>query len=176
MWKFVTGGKFATAIADVQHEEMIWCLVFLQQCWHCLWERLYSYEIDQIQSKDHRLLKEAQLSNCLTIKLEGSSIKDFNPDKAINLWFQKASRRPGTIKTALSFSGKQEWSCWPNTKRDLQVNRWQWRVYCGETEINHKVMWKPWSSFWRHNPRTDQVHIHWCGLTKRKNCMVMVMT
>ena len=36
------------------------------------------------------------MSTCLTIKLEGSSIKYFNPDKAINLWFQKASRRPGT--------------------------------------------------------------------------------
>ena len=42
------------------------------------------------------MLKEAQFSTFLTIKLEGSSIKDFNPDKAINLWFQKASRRPGT--------------------------------------------------------------------------------
>ena len=49
-----------------------------------------------IKSNQRSLLKEAQLSTCLTIKLEGSSIKDFNPDKAINLWFQKASRRPGT--------------------------------------------------------------------------------
>ena len=49
-----------------------------------------------IKSNRRSLLKGAQLSTCLTIKLEGSSIKDFNPDKAINLWFQKASRRPGT--------------------------------------------------------------------------------
>ena len=49
-----------------------------------------------IKSNRRSLLKEAQLSTFLTIKLEGSSIKDFNPDKAINLWFQKASRRPGT--------------------------------------------------------------------------------
>ena len=46
---------------------------------------------------DHRsLMKEAQLSNSLMIKLEGPSIKDFDPDKAIDIWFQKCSRRPGT--------------------------------------------------------------------------------
>ena len=30
------------------------------------------------------------------VKLEGPSIKEFNPDKAIDLWLQKATRRPGT--------------------------------------------------------------------------------
>ena len=41
-------------------------------------------------------MKEAQLSNSLMIKLEGPGIKDFDPDKAIDIWFQKCSRRPGT--------------------------------------------------------------------------------
>ena len=42
-------------------------------------------------------MKEAQLSNSLMIKLEGLRIKsDFDPDKAIDIWFQKCSRRPGT--------------------------------------------------------------------------------
>ena len=41
---------------------------------------------------DHRsLMKEAQLSNSLIIKLEGQGIKDFDPDKAIDIWFQKCS-------------------------------------------------------------------------------------
>ena len=41
-------------------------------------------------------MKEATLSNCLTIKLEGPSILAFNPEKAIDVSFQKAIRRPGT--------------------------------------------------------------------------------
>ena len=41
-------------------------------------------------------MKGATLYNCLTIKLEGPSILDFNPEKAIDVWFQKAVRRPGT--------------------------------------------------------------------------------
>ena len=48
-----------------------------------------------IKSNQQTLLKETQLSNCLMVKLEGPSIKEFHPDKAIDLWFQKATR-PGT--------------------------------------------------------------------------------
>ena len=35
------------------------------------------------------LLKEDSLSNCLTIKLEGTNIKESDPVPAINLWFNK---------------------------------------------------------------------------------------
>ena len=35
------------------------------------------------------------------IDLEGTSIKDFNPDPAISVWFQKIERWPGS-------SGSQE--------------------------------------------------------------------
>ena len=48
-----------------------------------------------IKSDHKSLMKEAQLSNSLMIKLEGPGIKDFDPDKAIDIWFQKCSRRPG---------------------------------------------------------------------------------
>ena len=41
-------------------------------------------------------MKEDSLSNCLTIKLEGSSIKEFDPVPAINHWFHLKPRRPGT--------------------------------------------------------------------------------
>ena len=34
------------------------------------------------------------------IKLEGSSIDDINSDAAINLWFEKTERRPGSSKSA----------------------------------------------------------------------------
>ena len=46
-------------------------------------------------------LTEGTLSDCLMIKSEGTSIKDFNPDPAISVWFQKIERWPGT-------SGSQE--------------------------------------------------------------------
>ena len=46
-------------------------------------------------------MTESTLSDCLMIKLEGTSIKDFNSDHAINVWFQKIERWPGT-------SGSQE--------------------------------------------------------------------
>ena len=44
-----------------------------------------------IKSDCRSLMKEAQLSNSLMIKLEGPGIKDFDPDKAIDIWFQKCS-------------------------------------------------------------------------------------
>ena len=49
-----------------------------------------------IKSDLRSLMKEAQLSNSLMIKLEGPGINDFDPDKAIDIWFQKCSPRPGT--------------------------------------------------------------------------------
>ena len=42
-------------------------------------------------------MKEDTLSNCFMIKLEGQSIQEFDPQPAINLWFNlKPHRRPGT--------------------------------------------------------------------------------
>ena len=42
----------------------------------------------KLVKSDHRtLLNESTLSECLMIKLEGSSIDNFNPDAVINLWF-----------------------------------------------------------------------------------------
>ena len=49
-----------------------------------------------IKSDRRSLMKEAQLSNSLMIKLEGPGIKDFDPDKANDIGFQKCFRRPGT--------------------------------------------------------------------------------
>ena len=48
-----------------------------------------------IKSNRRTHLWEKQLSNCLMIKPEGPSIKEFNPDRAINLWFERGHRRPG---------------------------------------------------------------------------------
>ena len=45
-----------------------------------------------VTSDRRTLLKESTLSDCLMIKLQGESIKDFNPDKAINVWFEKPDR------------------------------------------------------------------------------------
>ena len=44
-------------------------------------------------------MKEEALSNCLTIKLEGPSIQDFDPLPAIEFWFNKARHRPGTSRS-----------------------------------------------------------------------------
>ena len=42
-------------------------------------------------------MKEDTLSNCLMMKCEGQSIQEFDPQPAINLWFNlKPHRRPGT--------------------------------------------------------------------------------
>ena len=35
------------------------------------------------------------MSDCLMIKLEGDSIKDFNPDASIQFWFNVIARRLG---------------------------------------------------------------------------------
>ena len=43
--------------------------------------------------------KEEALSNCLTIKLEDSSVQDFDPLPAIDVWFNRAHCRPGTSKS-----------------------------------------------------------------------------
>ena len=49
-----------------------------------------------VKSDRHTLMKEATLSDSLMIKLEGPNIKEFIPDAAINFWFNKCPRRPGT--------------------------------------------------------------------------------
>ena len=42
-------------------------------------------------------MKDDMLSNCLMIKLDGQGIQEFDPQPAINLWFNvKPHRRPGT--------------------------------------------------------------------------------
>ena len=49
-----------------------------------------------IKSDKGTLMKEATLSNSMMTKLEGPSIKQFNPDAAIDLWFNRCPRRPAT--------------------------------------------------------------------------------
>ena len=44
-------------------------------------------------------LKEDIVSDCLMIKLEGDSIKDFNPDALIQYWFDVIARRLGASQT-----------------------------------------------------------------------------
>ena len=49
-----------------------------------------------VKSDRRTHMTESILSDCLMIKLEGTSIKDFNPYPAISVWFQKIERWPGT--------------------------------------------------------------------------------
>ena len=42
-----------------------------------------------VKSDRRTHMTESTLSDCLIIKLEGTSIKGFNPDPAISVWFQK---------------------------------------------------------------------------------------
>ena len=58
-------------------------------------ERGFSH-MKLIKSEKRSSMKEESLSNSLMIKLEGPSIKEFDPLPAIELWFNKAHRRPGT--------------------------------------------------------------------------------
>ena len=45
------------------------------------------------------MIGEATLSNSLMIKLKSPGIEEFKPDDAIEVWFNKCIRRPGTSKT-----------------------------------------------------------------------------
>ena len=49
-----------------------------------------------VKSGRRTLISEKTLSNSLMIKLEGPTIQEFNPDTAIDLWFNKCQRRPGS--------------------------------------------------------------------------------
>ena len=49
-----------------------------------------------VKSDRRTLMTEKTLSKALMIKLEGPTIKDFNPDAAIDLCFNKHQRRSGT--------------------------------------------------------------------------------
>ena len=51
-----------------------------------------------VKSQQRSSLKEDIVSDCLMIKLEGDSIKDFNPDASIQYWFDVV-RRPGGSQT-----------------------------------------------------------------------------
>ena len=54
----------------------------------------------KIVKSDHRtVMKEKTLSDSLMISLESPSIKDFNPDEAIDIWFNKCSWRPGSSQS-----------------------------------------------------------------------------
>ena len=48
-----------------------------------------------VKSQQRSSLKEDIVSDCLMIKLESDSIKDFNPDASIQYWFDVIARRPG---------------------------------------------------------------------------------
>ena len=52
-----------------------------------------------VKSNRRTLISEATLSNSLMIKLECPGVEEFNPDDAIEVWFNKCIRRPGTSKT-----------------------------------------------------------------------------
>ena len=52
-----------------------------------------------VKSNRRTLIGEATLSNSLMIKLESPGIEEFKPDDAIEVWFNKSIRRPGTSKT-----------------------------------------------------------------------------
>ena len=52
-----------------------------------------------VKSQQRSSLKEDIVSDCLMIKLEGDSIKDFNPDASIQYWFDVIGRRLGGSQT-----------------------------------------------------------------------------
>ena len=52
-----------------------------------------------VKSQQRSSLKEDIVSDCLMIKLEGDSIKDFNPDAKIQCWFDVVVRRLDGSKT-----------------------------------------------------------------------------
>ena len=52
-----------------------------------------------VKSQQRSSLKEDIVSDCLMIKLEGDSIKDFNPDASIQYWFDVIARRQGGSQT-----------------------------------------------------------------------------
>ena len=52
-----------------------------------------------VKSQQRSSLKEHIVSDCLMIKLEGDSIKDFNPGASIQYWFDVIARRPGGSQT-----------------------------------------------------------------------------
>ena len=52
-----------------------------------------------VKSNRRTLIGKATLSNSLMIKLESPGIEKFKPDDAIEVWFNKCIRRPGTSKT-----------------------------------------------------------------------------
>ena len=52
-----------------------------------------------VKSNRRTLIGEATLSNSLMIKLESPGIEELNPGDAIEVWFNKCIRGPGTSKT-----------------------------------------------------------------------------
>ena len=60
-------------------------------------ERAFS-QMKIVKSDRRTVMKEKTLSDSLMISLE-SPIKDFNPDEAIDIWFNKCSRRPGSSQS-----------------------------------------------------------------------------
>ena len=57
-----------------------------------------------VKSNRRTFIGEATLSNSLMIKLESAGIEEFNPDDAIEVWFNKCNRRPDTSKTTDNYA------------------------------------------------------------------------
>ena len=53
-----------------------------------------------IKSDRRTTMKEKTLADSLMISLESPSIKDFNPEEAIDIWFTKCTRGPGSSQSA----------------------------------------------------------------------------
>ena len=52
-------------------------------------------------------MTEDTLTNCLTIKLEGPPLEQFDPVPAIDHWFNLVPRRPRTSGSAENKSGEK---------------------------------------------------------------------
>ena len=61
-----------------------------------------------VKSQQRSSFKEDIVSDCLMIKLEGDSIKDFNPDASIQYWFDVIARRPGGSKAMKNIKHAKE--------------------------------------------------------------------
>ena len=60
-----------------------------------------------VKSDRRSLMTEDTLTNCLTIKLEGPPLEQFDPVPAIDHWFNLVPRRPRTSGSAENKSGEK---------------------------------------------------------------------
>ena len=69
-----------------------------------------------IKSHQRSAMTKKTLCDYLMIRLEGESIKDFNPDAAINYWFDVTIRRPGGSQSKKNIAEAKEGSAYTESQ------------------------------------------------------------